>query len=64
MVLVLTTLLTACVNVSPSPSGLCDGLAPLVDNHVDALLIDGGPKSTLTGDKLVAGFDGGCNLVK
>lgn len=48
------------VNLPTSKDALCDGLNPLVDAHVDALLIDGGPRSLVTGDTLVAGYDAGC----
>lgn len=47
----------------PSPSeGICDGLRVLFYEHVDALIEDGGPKSLETGERLVAGYDGGCPL--
>ncbi len=39
---------------------ICDGLAPYVDRHVDALIEDGGPKSRVTGVELIAGYDGAC----
>ncbi len=59
----LMLLVSGCSSVSQiSDSALCDGLSPLVDAHVDALLEDGGPKSLVTGDMLVAGFDRGCDV--
>ena len=62
MVLPLMMLVSGCLNASkPNDTGLCDGLTPLVDAHVDGLLEDGGPKSLTTGQALVAGFDGGCD---
>lgn len=61
VVVVLPLLLSGCGIVrATSNNALCDSLAPLVDNHVDALIEDGGQKSLVTGQILVAGFDGGC----
>jgi len=60
----LTLLVAGCSNVKLiSDSAVCNGLEPLVDNHVDALLIDGGPQSIVTGERLVAGYDAGCEGV-
>ena len=58
----LILLVSGCSNVriGTNDTALCDGLSPLVDAHTEALLIDGGPKSLVTGQRLVAGFDGGC----
>jgi hypothetical protein len=59
----LTLLLSGCDyanKIVASERGLCDGLAPKVDNLNDALLLDGGPKSLLAGDELIRGFDSGC----
>ena len=53
-------LLTGCANVSKSDSALCAGLDPLVNSHADALIIDGGPQSLITGDQLIIGYDAGC----
>lgn len=56
-------LLSGCATVPqvPQSNAVCDGLAPYVDRHVEALIEDGGPKSRVTGVELVAGFDGGCS---
>jgi hypothetical protein len=43
-----------------SDEGLCDGLAKPIDQLNDALLEDGGPKSLVAGENVIAGFDGGC----
>jgi hypothetical protein len=47
-------------NLVDSKAALCEGLEPLVDKHVEALIEDGGPKSRVTGVELVSGYDGGC----
>jgi hypothetical protein len=54
-------LLTGCANVSTSDSAICAGLNPLVNAHADALIIDGGPLSLVTGDQLITGYDAGCS---
>jgi len=54
-------LLQGCATVSTNDSALCAGLDPLVNAHADALIIDGGPQSVITGDKLVTGYDAGCS---
>jgi hypothetical protein len=58
----LTLLVAGCSSVKLiSDSAVCNGLEPLVDSHVDALLIDGGPQSLVSGERLVSGYDAGCN---
>jgi hypothetical protein len=52
--------LQGCANVKTNDSAICAGLDPLVNAHVDALIIDGGPQSLITGDRLVTGYDAGC----
>lgn len=60
----LTLLVAGCSNAKLiSDSALCNGLEPLVNKHVDALLIDGGPQSIVSGERLVAGYDAGCKGV-
>jgi hypothetical protein len=61
LILPLMLLLTGCANVSTSDSAICAGLNPLVDSHANALIIDGGPQSLVTGDKLITGYDAGCS---
>lgn len=61
LILPLMLLLTGCANVSISDSALCAGLDPLVNSHADALIIDGGPLSLVTGDQLITGYDAGCS---
>ena len=41
---------------------VCDTLSPLVDDHADALIADGGNRSLQTGVLLIGGFDGACQL--
>jgi len=53
-------LLQGCASVNTSDSALCAGLDPLINAHADALIIDGGPQSIITGDKLITGYDAGC----
>lgn len=54
-------LLQGCATVNASDSAICAGLNPLVDSHANALIIDGGPQSLVTGDKLITGYDAGCS---
>lgn len=61
LILPLMLLLTGCANVNKSDSAICAGLDPLVNSHADALIIDGGPKSLVTGDQLITGYDAGCS---
>lgn len=61
--LLLAMLLSGCVIGKIDDSALCSGLNPLVDAHVDALIEDGGPKSVVTGERFVAGYDGVCHAV-
>lgn len=43
---------------------VCTSLGPLVDDHADALIADGGPESLQTGVLLIGGFDGACQELK
>lgn len=43
-----------------SDQGVCDGLSIPVDEHADSLLIDGGPKTLVTGTALVMAYDNAC----
>ena len=61
-------LLSGCENGSPAlarkpePSGaaLCQGTAQASDDHAEALVADGGPRSTVTGQRLLSILDAGC----
>lgn len=44
-----------------SDTALCDGLSEPIDELNDSLLEDGGPKSIVSGVKVIAVYDGGCN---
>ena len=58
----LMLLLSGCATdkVTGSNAPVCDGLSVYVDEHADALILDGGPKSRVTGVKLIARYDGAC----
>ena len=58
----LVTLVSACANDKLTDKGdaLCDGLRPLVDKLVEAVLFDGGDKSVVATDNLASGYDAGC----
>ena len=59
--LMLVLLLTGCGQGKVNDSAICSGLDPLVNSHADALIVDGGPKSLVTGERLITGFDAGCH---
>lgn len=44
----------------PSGEGLCAGLAPLVDEHAEALAESPDERVVITGDRLITGYDAGC----
>ena len=56
-------LLAACSpdKTPTSIDGFCAAIRKPTDNHNNALLIDGGPKSVVTGDTLIEGIYKGCN---
>ena len=61
LALMLTLLVAGCSNVRwINESGLCDGLNPLVDDLVTSVLVDGGPKTVVSTDRFVSGYDAGC----
>lgn len=54
----LTMLVTGCAGVTKaSGDGILDGLRPLVNQHSEALVEDGGPKSLVTGARLIKAID-------
>lgn len=60
MLLVLASI-SACMNGGrPTTRPICDGLAGPIDELNAALLEDGGPRSLVAGDRVIAGFDAGC----
>lgn len=62
MIMCLTMIvpLSGCVIGGTNQTALCDGIDPLVINHSNALVEDGGPKSVVTGATLIRAIDGGC----
>lgn len=57
----LLLLVAGCNNVKNiNDSALCSGLDPLVNAHADALILDAGPKSIVTGERLITAYDAGC----
>ena len=59
-ILMLLALLFVSGCLGSEEAGVCDGLAPLVRDHNEALLQDGGDASVVTGERLLAGIDAGC----
>lgn len=57
----LMMLLLGCAQGKVNDSAICSGLNPLVNAHADALIEDGGPKSLITGERLISGYDAGCS---
>ena len=57
----LMALLTGCVGVSQI--AICEGAKKHRDAHAEALLIDGGSQSVVTGAALIAVLDAGCGDV-
>ena len=46
--------------VAPRADAVCDGLRDAVDAHTEALLADGGNRSVVTGQGLIARYDAAC----
>ena len=57
MLLLTSTLLLSGCAVETNSNAVLDGIQPLVDAHAEALLEDGGPKSTVTGVTLIKVLD-------
>jgi len=57
--IVLTMLSSGCVNVA-SGEAICDGTAAARTEHAAALAVDGGPRSLVTGARLIKLMDAGC----
>lgn len=61
LLMILPLLVAGCTNAPPpSNRAICDGLTPWIDKHAAALVVDGGDKSVVTGQNLVAKFDAAC----
>ena len=54
------TFLSACDDWQNSEA-ICDGTIGLRKAHARALIIDGGPLSLDTGERLLTGFEAGCD---
>ena len=52
-------LVSGCVTVT-SPNAICSGTKALRTVHAEALVVDGGDRSVLTGQALIATMDAGC----
>lgn len=67
-VMILPLLAAGCVSatgpVAVAPpqraDAVCDGLRPAVDAHAEALVADGGDRSVVTGQRLIARYDAAC----
>jgi outer membrane murein-binding lipoprotein Lpp len=57
--MILTLLVAGCVSVG-SGSALCDATASDVDALAGALVADGGDRSVVAGQRLIAKLDAGC----
>jgi len=57
--LTLMLLVSGCATVQ-SGEAICNGTSALRDTHAEALLADGGPRSIVSGDNLIARLDAGC----
>lgn len=51
---------TGCANVGVNDSALCAGLAGPATDHAAALADDAGPRSVVTGARLIRLIDAGC----
>lgn len=62
VLLILPALLSinGCAPAPAADRGLCDGLMPLAVEHGRALLHDGGDRSVVSGERLIAGLQAGC----
>ena len=58
----LTMLVSGCVR-GLSDSAICDGTDALRTVHAKALVADGGDRSVVTGQVLIATIDAGCTIV-
>jgi uncharacterized protein YceK len=59
LVMILLFSVSGCVNVV-SQRAVCDGTAIVRTEHANALALDGGDKSVVTGAKLIASIDAAC----
>ena len=59
LVMTLLSFVSGCGNVV-SQQAICDGTANVRTEHANALALDGGDKSVVTGAKLIASIDAAC----
>ena len=59
LAMILLSSVSGCVNVV-SQKAICDGTANVRTEHANALALDGGDKSVVTGVKLIASIDAAC----
>ncbi len=57
--MIMTLLSAGCVNAG-NDSAVCDGTASARTEHAAALAVDGGPRSLVTGARLIRLMDAGC----
>lgn len=57
---VIPMLLVAGCQSVPSANAVCDGTRQARANHAAALVADGGPRSLVTGQRLISQVDAGC----
>jgi len=59
--MILTLPVSGCLRGTPtSGDALCAGTRQERTEHVAALVVDGGPRSLVTGKRLIAKLDAGC----
>jgi len=56
---ILASCATGCASVASGPA-ICDGSSRLRTDHAAALAADGGDRSVVTGARLIAAIDAGC----
>lgn len=54
----------ACANLQASPLALCLGTKADRQAHAEALIVDGGPQSRVSGANLLGSLDAGCRTAK
>ena len=59
LVMILLSFVSGCVNVV-NQQAVCDGTSAARTEHANALALDGGDKSVVTGAKLIASIDAAC----
>jgi uncharacterized protein YceK len=59
LVMILLFSVSGCANVV-NQQAICDGTANVRTEHANALALDGGDKSVVTGAKLIASIDAAC----